>query len=266
MILPREWIEHLGAHAELARSGEDPEGVHQVRVAAGRLSVWLELGRRHVLRDDLRWVRRIAGPVRDIDVMLARDARDGYHEAAEWRAALRAERRAARETLLAALASARFRSLLAALAWSPGLGDERARATLPKFERRVARASAALERSPEDPVALHRLRRGLRRMRYALEWLGKDASALKKFQEDLGELNDLAVMLRREHRVPSASECAGQPAHMNGDAGASELLQQEIEVRRNRFLSDWRAAGLVRGSSADRASRSEAGAPARRRR
>jgi hypothetical protein len=104
-------------------------------------------------------------------------------------------------------------------------------------------------------------------MRYGLEWLGKDASALKKFQDDLGHLNDLAVMLCREHAVPPASPRASQPAIMNGDAGASELLQREIEARRNRFLHDWRQADVVRGSSAGRSSRTEAGgrASARRR-
>jgi CHAD domain-containing protein len=249
MISPREWIEHLNAHAEIARAGDDPEGVHHVRVAAGRLSVWLELGRRHMLRDDLRWLRRSAGPVRDIDVMLAR-RRDGDGGVVELHAELHAERKSARESLLAALASLRFRSLMAALAWAPDLDQELARDTLPKFERRVARASSALERAPDDPVALHRLRRALRRLRYALEWLGSDASALKRFQDDLGDLNDLAVMWRRVHPAPPESTHASAHASMNGDASASDLLHREIEERRSRFLKDWRAARIDREANA----------------
>jgi CHAD domain-containing protein len=39
----RDWVAHLGAHLPLALSGEDPEGVHQVRVAGRRLRAYLDL-------------------------------------------------------------------------------------------------------------------------------------------------------------------------------------------------------------------------------
>src|SRR5262245_54899902 len=48
------WLERLAAAIEVAAKGDDPEGVHQVRVAAGRLVVWLRLGARRALIDDLR--------------------------------------------------------------------------------------------------------------------------------------------------------------------------------------------------------------------
>jgi CHAD domain-containing protein len=45
----RDWVAHL----PLALSGEDPEGVHQVRVAGRRLRAYLDLLGFRVLKDDL---------------------------------------------------------------------------------------------------------------------------------------------------------------------------------------------------------------------
>lgn len=306
MISPREWTAHLHAHAAPAGAGIAPEAVHQVRVAAGRLSVWLELGGRRMLRDDLAWLRRSASGTRDLDVVLeqldpafpkstaahsrssASIPRGDPTQASallsperwsEWRARLTQERAQACGALLEALASTRFRSLQAALAWMPPLDAEVARAALRHFRRRVARADERLKHAGSDLGSLHRLRRAVRRMRYALEWVGDDARAWKALQDDLGALNDLAILQRHldgdvgaarvheddgvpraESRLPcavqveqggsSALNGSSRPrgsrapgdAASNGHASPREIIQREIAARRTRFLEDWSRA------------------------
>jgi len=214
MISARDWIQHLRDHARLARAGTDPEGVHQVRVAAGRLSVWLEMSGRRMLRDDLAWLRSSASALRDLDVIderLASYVRGASEldpstteipgspspgELRDWHERLCGEREVSRRNALRALTSARFGALLAALSFVPELDQKTARGSLSRFRARIERAALKLERTPEKIETLHRLRRAVRRMRYALEWLGDDARALKELQEDLGELNNGVILLQ----------------------------------------------------------------------
>jgi CHAD domain-containing protein len=289
MISAREWIDHLRDHALSAREGSDPEGVHQMRVAAGRLSVWLEMGGRHTLRDDLAWLRRSASGVRDLDVISERlgagvaraescaDARPSVENTsaesiAAWRARCQGERVEAHRALRDAIESDRFGALVAALSWMPPLADEVARESLARFRARIERAGSELERSPKDLGALHRLRRAVRRLRYALEWLGEDARELKTLQEELGELNNLAMLLqhlerkddsastnrspdaphahaesseprRAERKERSAKTAPGdartEAADSNGRAPLQSTVAFEIDRRRTRFLADW---------------------------
>jgi CHAD domain-containing protein len=254
MISPRLWIEELRARAQTTSGDIDPESVHQVRVAAGRLSVWLELCGRRMLRDDLSWLRRSASRARDLDVVAEtierslarvtasrRTLRDGdgpLHADpwAEWRAHLGRERASASSTLRQALASARLRGLVIALSRLPALDPERARRALRGFRRRVERAESKLERAPRDLAVLHRLRRAVRRLRYALEWLGQDAQTWKALQDELGELNDLAVCLRRlDADEPAAAD--GTPADRR--ASAQSEIESRIDERRARIVHHW---------------------------
>lgn len=234
MISARNWIQHLRDHARLARAGTDPEGVHQVRVAAGRLSVWLEMSGRRMLRDDLAWLRSSASALRDLDVIderLATYVRGASElgpstaeipgspspgELLDWRERLRDEREAARRNALRALSSARFGALLAALSFVPDVDEKTARASLSRFRARIERAALKLERAPEKIETLHRLRRAVRRMRYALEWLGDDPRALKELQEELGELNNGVMLLQHlEHAALAAQEGRNAPNESN---------------------------------------------------
>ncbi|MDA1267199.1 MAG: CHAD domain-containing protein, partial [Planctomycetota bacterium] len=114
------WLEHLQRHLGVSADGQDPEGVHQVRVAAARLRVWLRLGGRRLLEDDLRWLRNGAGPVRDLDVLLLRGGPAGYEQH------LREEWARAHSSWVSALRSHRAQGLLQALPLLHGIDLERA--------------------------------------------------------------------------------------------------------------------------------------------
>jgi len=182
-----------------------------VRVAGRRLRVWLELGGYRVLHDDLRWLVRGAGKVRDLEALLTPRSgevlltprsgevlltpRSGEVTLPKSFAAWLAEKlRIAREELLLSLDSPRLAGLTRALHNLPPLPVPQARRRLERFERRVQKRQAAWQatRTLED---LHALRRALRRLRYAREYLEQEVEDLKALQEALGQLNDAVVAL-----------------------------------------------------------------------
>jgi len=184
------WLDHLRRHLLVAREGTNPEGVHQMRVACGRLLVWLQLGGRSVLRDDLHWLRRGAGEVRDLDVLLLSSPPAPF---ARWLRERLAEKR---EALRAQLDDARLPALLEALEHLPPLRVEDADVAARRLRRR-ARARGSKLPTVRNAAALHALRRALRRLRFAEEWRGKEQpKRLKRLQQTLGEMNDGAVALR----------------------------------------------------------------------
>jgi CHAD domain-containing protein len=218
------WLDELAQQIERNRASVEPEAVHRLRVAAGRVSVWLELGARRALRDDLRRLRRSAAAVRDLDVISAAEGGAALHES------LRVERAAEAERFAASLSDEDVEALVEALAVVPPPDAVDVRAALQRQKRRVLRAGDALD-DPDDPAgALHRLRRRVRRLRYALEWLGADAQDLKSLQEHLGHVNDLAIELARlEAR--------------RGDhalAARTEAVRREIAERRAAACTTWR--------------------------
>ena len=212
----------------MALRGEDPEGVHQVRVAAGRLAAWLALARRRVLRDDLSWLRRTLGPVRDLDVLIS------AHRSAAWLPVLEREREERRKALREALRAegGRFAGLVAALRDLPPVEGSRARGGLEHLRRRLERAGEALG---DDPTleALHRVRRRLRRLRYGYEWLGEKRPDLEELQAAFGELNDLAIA----HRRLVASGIAPP-----GDARRARI-EQGLEQQRAAAVEAWARFG-----------------------
>lgn len=189
------WVAHLRAHLPLALSGEDPEGVHQVRVAGRRLRVYLELLGFRVLQDDLRRLVRGVGRVRDLEVALtAPPLPEGLSLPPGLRAHLEGELVQARALLPALLASPWTEALLRALAALPPLEKGKARARLARFEAQTERRLKALGANP-SLEGLHAYRRALRRLRYAKEFLGLPTKRERALQEVLGHLNDLGVFL-----------------------------------------------------------------------
>lgn len=119
-------IVRLIRHDPAVRLGEDPESVHQARVATRRLRsdlrtfgpvldpAWTE-----GLRQELGWVAELLGGVRDTDVLLARSrsragelAADDAEPAAALLARLEDHRERAHAALVAGLGSARYIELL----------------------------------------------------------------------------------------------------------------------------------------------------------
>lgn len=173
------WLTRFEAARTAALRG-DAEGLHDVRTIARRLRVWLRLAGLHVLESDLRWLCRETSALRDLDVLQEALSPGG-------RARLRpdAERRASN-----ALRARRVDGVVLALRSLPELDERKARAVLRTLE-------ASLVRGPvETDEQVHALRKRVRRARYAREWLGDDARALRRLQDVLGPLCDLAALTR----------------------------------------------------------------------
>jgi CHAD domain-containing protein len=183
------WLAHLRKHLPIARQGQDPEGVHQVRVAVRRLRVWLQLAGMRVLEDDLAWLVRAAGQVRDLEVLLLHpDLPPAFQKWA------RVRLKQARTEFIPVLDSPRLAGLLQALSILPPLDGKAAQARLARLAQRVERR--AEEWRAEDSIeSLHALRRALRRLRYAREWLQQDSEIVKKLQDIFGQVGDLSFTL-----------------------------------------------------------------------
>jgi CHAD domain-containing protein len=220
-VLPRPWLDELEKEIEHVRIDGGASAVHGMRVAAGRLSVWLEIAGRRALHDDLRWLRRSAAALRDYDVML--DA----GRAPQWEAALRLQRSAALVALRTALSSARPRALVTGLRCVPPPDVETARKGTVRLARRASKEGQRLSADSRDPDVIHRVRRRLRRLRYALEWLDADSKAVKKVQDAFGAFNDRVVELRHletqaEVHVPEADR---QVIHADMERARKEAME-----------------------------------------
>jgi triphosphatase len=204
----------------------DPEFVHQMRVALRRLRSALRAFRTAAgpeleadLRDDLHWITQATGKARDLDVLATQTlpamlkAYGAGDAAAFWRR-LAARRREAREEVRAAVGSERYAKLMLALSrWlaqtarapgAPGLSaKDLAESVLGKRHRKLIRAAQGLEgMAPEER---HRVRIGLKRLRYAADGFAAlfrkkrmDAylASLARLQDHLGHANDAAVAER----------------------------------------------------------------------
>ncbi|HEY1086688.1 MAG TPA: CHAD domain-containing protein [Archangium sp.] len=188
-----QWLGRLDDARDLALAGE-AEGIHQVRVSLRRLRVWLDFSKgTKALDAELKWACGALALVRDLDVfeaVLSADARETLRVEAE-------------DEAVAAMESERWRALRAALSEVKPPKQKRAKKGLKRLERRLAQ----LKVQPGDGESLHRLRRTLRRVRYAREWLGKDTKAHAQTQEELGALCDLLALerlaLERQAEVPT---------------------------------------------------------------
>jgi CHAD domain-containing protein len=223
MIAPTPWIGTLARALETTSGPFTPDEVHDLRVALGRLSVWVSLAGRRMLRDDLTWLRRSAAELRDLDVLLAN------HAGESWTSGL-ALRRAHEERALGLhLGTERARALCFALGTLPPLQEGAARKCLAGIVRRVQRAARRAALAPEDDVVLHRWRRRVRKLRYALELLGQPSERVHVLQDELGLLHDRVVALAHFNLAPRA----------NQDIELALRLEAEIARQRTRASEAW---------------------------
>lgn len=199
-ISQQHWIEHLRSHLPVAILGEDPEGIHQVRVAAQRMRVWLQLGRTDLGEAELKRFRRALSRIRDLDVHL----QTVEHPAL--RAWLVAEWERERPHALTVLQSPDLLPLLHRLENLPPVKRKRALKTRRRLARRAIQRGDRLSQGHLDREDFHRLRRSVRRVRYAQEHLGEDHLRVKALQSALGHLNDayVALDLVADHPEPAA--------------------------------------------------------------
>jgi inorganic triphosphatase YgiF len=241
----------------LVAGSEDPEAVHQLRVAVRRLRAAIGCFRPIVaddtaeeLAEGLDWLQSATGPARDWDVfrletltpLLRRLPDDTGLKALAHR--VDAERERAHEAALAALADRHFTGLMLRLvlliqdrAWrrpaEPGQLIGPAEEPGHLFARsQVARRTAAVlkrgrDRSDADEASLHELRIACKKLRYTVEFFrvflpkakSRDAlDGLKDLQECLGSLNDAAVGRR-------LLEQAGEGGSKASEARALGLVQ-----------------------------------------
>jgi CHAD domain-containing protein len=247
-----EQVAELIAHDPGTRLGEDPEELHQTRVATRRLRAVLRAARplldepwSESLRGELSWLGSALGPVRDLDVLLER-LREEIDELdpAERRAAgrflelLEEERASARSAMLEAMSSDRYADLLTRL--ETAAVALRARAEETSLEEIAAREFRKLRKAvralPEQPTddELHAVRIRGKRARYAAELaegvVGKPARRVvkdaKRLQDVIGEHQDAVVA---EERIRGLLDQVGSArAHF----AAGQLVERDRERRR----------------------------------
>ena len=239
------------AHDPGARTGDDPEDVHQLRVATRRLRAFLRAARELVdseWADDVRAraavVTDALGAVRDLDVLLEQIRVDvaelppaERRDARPLLRALQRERTAARRRLLATLRSDAYFDLLDTLEAGPPQheatgADPTLHGLWEREFRRLRRAMAPLgDDSPAEELHASRLK--VKRARYAAELgdvaLGKAGAEFvrrsKTLQDVLGEHQDATVA---EERLRALA--ASVPAEAAFVAG--RLVEREAARRR----------------------------------
>ena len=222
----RRQLAVLRAKEPGTRLGEDPEELHDMRVATRRLRAALSMFeavlpvRAQAFREELGWLGRLLGAVRDLDVQLegltamssAADASDGHDPQVELAALLEDEREAARTDMLNGLDSVRWDRLAKGLTAMAQQGPaRRALATrvpavigLPDLVlARHHKVRKAARRAKHSGVVtdFHALRIRCKRLRYALEFSsevygGKTSRFVRELtvlQDELGEMQDAEV-------------------------------------------------------------------------
>jgi CHAD domain-containing protein len=217
--------EYLAKQRDALRDNEagvragDAEAVHDMRVATRRLRSTLRTfrpllpaDRTEPLRGELRWLGERLGAVRDGDVMAARLAEAVAAEPPELvrgpvaeriRERLGARTGRARELLVEALDSSRYRMVLADLDRVAPEGEPTGRELLRPARKAVRRADRRLAAAdeatgPARDLQLHEARKAYKRARYAAEAVGgtpgrRLVKALTGLQDVLGAHQDAIV-------------------------------------------------------------------------
>ncbi|MDK9704634.1 MAG: CHAD domain-containing protein [Sulfuritalea sp.] len=214
-------LEHLQQNHAGAIASDDPEYIHQMRVATRRLRAALRLFAPALpetlsdsLREPLAALTKELGRARDLDVLLTEianpvlSALPNEPRLLALASDITNRRYTARAEAVTLLTAPEYgRMLLTALESLhampttgapmielPGFAAER----LSRLRKKLRRLAAAAD--IENPASLHALRIGVKRLRYALEFFsplipqrasGRVLKQLATMQDTLGQLNDL---------------------------------------------------------------------------
>jgi triphosphatase len=230
-LIARDTLVQIAGNARLLQRAHNPDVLHQLRVGLRRLRAALSVFKGmldpeglNAARAETKWLAGELSEARDIDVFLQRAATPDEIEESPGRAAffraLRIAQAEAYERALAAVRSARFRALLLSLgewievgAWRRLANDAQrvlregavtalAAPIMEKLDRRLRRRSRAFMEI--DVEARHDLRKQAKKLRYAAAFFGEAftkhpkrrtrfIACLRALQDQLGELNDMAV-------------------------------------------------------------------------
>ncbi len=228
--IARACLAQVTANAEVLRRIRRPEALHQLRIGLRRLRTATSIFTAMLANDgqpvefELEWLAGELDPARDIEVFamttfrLAAKAPDrtGLPELGRH---LRKAKRQAYDRALAAIGSRRYATLvlqaaawIEAGAWTRAEDQRLARLrSVPIAEHRVivldhlrhAVRKRGRKLEQLDPAARHKLRIRAKRLRYAVEFFAalsdhpkreaRFLATLKAMQDQLGELNDIAV-------------------------------------------------------------------------
>jgi CHAD domain-containing protein len=251
----------LLAHDPGVRLGEDPENLHQHRVAARRTRAFLRAVRssvdpawRRSLLGPLTELGRATGPVRDLDVLLEhlrgelRELDEPDRAAAGLLlASLESEHEAARRALRVALDGIAYRLLRARLQLPPRLASgvesiPLERIARKEFRRLVAAVDALGKDADESEI--HGLRILLKRARYAAELAAPDRKVLRRFLADAKSLQDLlgehqdAVVAEQYLRAAAVSDRSSAVAFAAGRIVERERARRALV--RARLPAAWK--------------------------
>jgi CHAD domain-containing protein len=267
-------VQRLLAADPVARVGDDPEGVHQARVATRRLRSdlrtfeplldpeWVS-----ALRDELRWLGAELGQAREAEVLLGHlraRARalppDIERQVSAVLDAATGDRAAAYARVLEVLRGARYLDLVDLLvqgAMAPRVRASAATATAADVTRlarrpwkQLRRDYRALGSNPPDP-ALHAVRIRAKRARYAVEAVAgavdgdeprEFAAALTGLQDVLGDHQD-AVVAEAWLRARLA---IGNPLETYSTGMLAGLLRADALAATDALPAAWRRANRRR--------------------
>lgn len=278
-VLLDKRLRALLLHDPGTRAGVDIEDLHQMRVAVRRMRAALKAARTlldaqwaDALRAELGWLGRALGPMRDLDVMIARLRGEIVELPAPERAAgdrlvarLEAERGQARIAMIAALDDERYLALLRRIEAAvrdplPEPPDGVARPELIDLVRAESRKlDKAVRRAGEDPpdMTLHDLRIRTKRLRYtgelvepamrddkgkrtrAAKQIRKTLAASAELQEVLGDHQDACVA---EHRIRQLLDELGEAPDAHVVFVGGRLVERErarAEELRRRWWAAW---------------------------
>jgi len=259
------------AHLDGVKADVDPEFLHDFRVALRRMRALLgelkDVFPKPLVdhyREELAWIARVTGPLRDLDVCLWElpgrlgDLDAEHREAlAPLAEELGARRAAAQAELLTALESARFRNLVRN--WRLFLEDSRSPKTLPRRAsegirsvvgrrivrrfRRIVKGREELPGAPDE--RLHAVRIQCKRLRYLIDAFGAlydgetsrlAVRELKKIQDVLGEFHDCEVHAQIfEDAAKAVAERAPSPALLLATGALIDRLGRRKEKQRRSF-------------------------------
>lgn len=230
-LIARDALVQVAGNARLLQRAHNPDVLHQMRVGLRRFRAALSIFRGmldaeglNAARSETRWLAGELSEARDIDVFLQRAATPDEIEESPGRAAffraLRIAQVEAYERALAAVRSDRFRTLLLTLGewvevggWQRLANDQQrslregpatalAARVMDRLDDRLRRRSRKFRKI--DVEGRHDLRKLAKKLRYAAAFFGEAfpkhpkrrtrfIAALRALQDQLGELNDIAV-------------------------------------------------------------------------
>jgi phosphohistidine phosphatase len=225
----------------VVRAGAGSESIHDMRVAGRRLRSalqsfkrWLPPGSAH-LQGELRWLMRILGTVRDLDVQIsliekhaqALENPDAATPALEY---LRRRRAGAHQRVAAALSSVRFRRCVGGLNDLAAIEVEGvttvsriARSLVAKHTRALRKATRRARHGSSEEL-WHEVRVRAKHARYLIESLAflaphesqRSVKSLRSLQDRLGRRRDAVVasttlaVLSRTSAIPAGAKIALQ--------------------------------------------------------